>query len=89
LDLVLEDRSGQVAGIEVKASGTVRADDLRGLCRLAERTANRWHLGVVLYLGHQGIPFSARLHALPVTALWETPGGSTAEASRGESGIRD
>jgi Holliday junction resolvase-like predicted endonuclease len=73
VDLVIEDRAGGIVGVEVKASATVRADDVRGLRRLAERVPDRWIRGVVLYLGHQAVPFGERLAALPITALWDTP----------------
>lgn len=73
VDLVLEDRAGRMVGIEVKAGSSVRAEDMRGLRRLAERVGERWVRGVVLHLGRDVIPFGERLHALPLTALWETP----------------
>ena len=73
VDLVLEDRAGSIVGIEVKSGATVRSDDVRGLRRLAERVGQRWTRGVVLYLGREAVSFSERLHALPMTALWETP----------------
>lgn len=71
VDLILEDRSGAMVGIEVKASATVRAEDLRGLRRLAERTGERWVRGVLLYLGRDWVPFGERLDVLPVSALWQ------------------
>lgn len=39
VDAVLENRSGQVVGIEIKAATTVGPDDFRGLRRLADRLA--------------------------------------------------
>jgi hypothetical protein len=73
VDVVLEDRAGRIVGIEVKAGATVRADDLRGLRRLAERVGSRWTRGVLLHLGREAVPFGERLEALPVSALWQTP----------------
>jgi uncharacterized protein len=73
VDIVMEDRAGNIVGIEVKASGTVRAEDLRGLRRLAERVGDRWVRGVHLHLGREAVPFGERLDALPVSALWQTP----------------
>jgi hypothetical protein len=73
VDLVLEDRAGQIVGIEVKASSTVRADDLRGLRRLVERVPDRWVRGIVLYLGQESVAFGDRLDVLPVSALWARP----------------
>jgi uncharacterized protein len=71
VDLVLESRSGQIAGIEVKAAGTVRAEDFRGLRLLADRLGPQFVGGVVLYTGHQSVPFGERLAAVPLSALWE------------------
>ena len=78
VDLVLEDRRGRIVGVEVKASATARSDDLRGLRRLAERVPGRWERGVLLYLGRESVSFAERLHALPITALWETRSDSAA-----------
>ena len=70
VDIVLEDRAGRVVGIEVKASATLGADDLKGLKALAELAGKRFHRGIVLYAGPDAIPFGSRIHALPVHALW-------------------
>ncbi len=70
IDIVLEDTSGRLVGIEVKASATISAHDFKGLKLLAEEAGKRFHRGVVLYTGTQSIPFGARLHALPVSSLW-------------------
>ncbi|MFV2064313.1 MAG: ATP-binding protein [Chloroflexota bacterium] len=78
VDLVLADRRGRIVGVEVKASATARSDDLRGLRRLAERVPGRWERGVLLYLGRESVSFAERLHALPLTALWETRSDSVA-----------
>ena len=75
VDLVLEDRAGRIVGVEVKASGTVRSSDLRRLRRLAERVGDRWVRGILLYLGSEAVAFGDRLHALPVSAVWESRAG--------------
>nr|WP_305788404.1 DUF4143 domain-containing protein [Actinoplanes lichenis] len=71
VDAVLEDRAGQVVGIEVKASSTVRSDDFRGLRRLEERLGDDFRVGIVLYTGSSTLPFGERLRAVPVSALWQ------------------
>nr|BFE76850.1 hypothetical protein GCM10020092_101510 [Actinoplanes digitatis] len=68
---MLENRSGQVVGIEVKAASTVGPDDFRGLRRLAERLGDDFVCGVVLYTGGSTLPFGDRLRAMPVSALWQ------------------
>ncbi|GLY29899.1 ATP-binding protein [Kineosporia sp. NBRC 101731] len=71
VDAVLESRSGQVVGIEVKAASTVRTDDFRGLRRLAERLGDDFVTGVVLYTGTATLPFGEKMRAVPVSALWQ------------------
>jgi len=63
-------RQGLLVGIEVKASQTVRSTDFKGLRRLAELMPQRFHRGIVLYLGRERIDFGSRLTALPITGLW-------------------
>lgn len=70
VDAVLENRRGQVVGIEVKASSTVRGEDFRGLRHLAERLGKDLVVGVVLYTGGQTLPFGDRMRAVPLSALW-------------------
>ncbi len=72
VDAVLEDSTGRIVGIEIKAGATLSSDDLKGLRELADLAGERFHRGVVLYLGEDTIPFGPRLHALPIGALWET-----------------
>lgn len=71
VDAVLENRRGQVVGIEVKASSTVRPDDFRGLRHLADQLGDDFVAGVVLHTGAQTIPFGDRMRAMPLGALWE------------------
>lgn len=71
VDAVLENRRGQVVGIEVKAASTVRPDDFRGLRHLADRLGDDFLTGIVLYTGPQTLSFGPRLRAMPVSALWE------------------
>lgn len=68
VDIVLEQGSA-LAGVEVKASGTVRMEDFRGLKKLQEIAGDRFVCGVVLYDGEVSLPFGPRLFALPMKAL--------------------
>jgi len=70
VDIVLEDRAGKLVGIEVKASATIHAHDLKGLHALAEMSGKRFHRGIVLYTGAESVPFGESLTALPVQSLW-------------------
>ncbi|HEX8631598.1 MAG TPA: ATP-binding protein [Catenuloplanes sp.] len=71
VDAVLENRRGQVVGVEVKASSTVGPGDFRGLRRLADRLGDDFVAGVVLYTGTATLPFGDRLRAMPVSAIWQ------------------
>lgn len=71
VDAVLEDATGRVVGVEVKASATVGARDFRGLRALAEASGNRFRRGLVLYTGRTAVPFGNDLYALPMTSLWK------------------
>lgn len=72
VDLVLENRRGQVVAIEVKAAATVRGEDFSAIRHLASRLGEDLVLGVVLYTGTQTLPFGPRFRAMPISALWET-----------------
>jgi predicted AAA+ superfamily ATPase len=76
VDIVLESRRGEVVGIEVKASATVKSDDFRGLRGLAAMAGERFLRGIVLYTGPEMLPFGKNLLAVPVSALWEPPSES-------------
>ena len=73
VDIVLEDRAGRLVGIEIKASATLRGNDVKGLQAMAQAAGSRWVRGVVLYSGTEIIPFGANLHGLPLSRLWFAP----------------
>ncbi len=70
VDLVIEDRSGNILGIEVKAGAKVEARDFSGLRLLAELAGERFKQGVVLHTGDSIVPFGENLHAIPIEYLW-------------------
>ena len=70
VDVVLEDRTGKVVGVEVKAAATLGSNDVSGLQALASAVGKNWVRGVVLYAGAETIPFSANLHGIPISRLW-------------------
>lgn len=83
VDLVLEDADGRVVGVEVKAAATVRSEDAAGLRWLASERPRQFHRGVVLYLGDAVVPLGERLHAVPVSALWQPAAGVVREVAKG------
>ncbi len=77
VDIVIEDESGGVVGLEIKASATVRPADFTGLRRLAAAAGRKFRLGVVLHDGDAVIGFGEQLFAAPLSCLWRSePKGS-------------
>lgn len=70
VDIVLERDDGTIAGIEVKASATVKAGDFSGLRALADACGDRFAFGTVLYDNTDVVPFGDRLAAAPLSSLW-------------------
>ena len=67
---MLQDRTGAVVGIEVKAASSVQETDFRGLRALRDLLGDQFRRGIVFYTGETLAPFGPRLHAAPVAALW-------------------
>lgn len=70
VDVVLENRSGEIVGVEVKASATPRPDDFEGLRALKEKCGKRFVRGVMLYAGREHLPFGESISAVPLNRLW-------------------
>lgn len=70
VDIVLERDDGKIAGIEIKASATVKSSDFGGLRTLAEAAGKRFAFGVVLYDSTDVVPFGDGLAAAPLSSLW-------------------
>lgn len=70
IDLVLEDRGGRLAAIEMKAAASLDRSDWAALEWLRDRRPDRFEVGVVIHAGEQTLPIGDRLWALPVSALW-------------------
>ena len=71
VDIVIERGAAAVAGVEVKASATVRSSDFRGLRKLRRAAGDRFAGGAVLYDGDTTTGFGDGLYAVPMRALWE------------------
>lgn len=70
IDLLLENRGGDIVGIEIKANSTVGRSDFNGLRSLAEAIGSRFKRGIVLYTGTESLRFGEPYFALPVSSLW-------------------
>lgn len=70
VDIVLEDKDGSVAGIELKLGSTPDTRDFSGLEHLRNKLKGRFKAGVVLNTGPETLPFGEGLWAAPVSTLW-------------------
>jgi uncharacterized protein len=71
VDIVLENRAGELVGIEVKATASPGPGDFSGLNRLREAAGQRFLRGVLLHGGTTATHFMNGLYALPLPALWQ------------------
>ncbi len=70
VDIVLQNRRGEVVGIEVKSSATVSARDFSGMRKLAAACGSKFVQGLVLYDHDQVVPFGNSMFAAPLSCLW-------------------
>lgn len=70
VDIVIENRLGQIIGIEVKSSATVSSSDFSGMKKLAKACGDKFVQGLVLYDHDQTVPFGERMMAAPLSSLW-------------------
>ena len=70
VDVVIENAAGQLIGVEVKASATVRESDVRGLRKLARLAGDQFKLGILLYDGDETLPLGDNIWAAPLATLW-------------------
>lgn len=70
VDFVIENGSGKLVCVEVKAAATVKDSDLRGLKKLANLAGNQFLMGVLLYDGKETMPLGNGIWAAPISTLW-------------------
>jgi predicted AAA+ superfamily ATPase len=70
VDVILESPTGEIVGIEIKATTTPRAEDFSGLRYLQSLVGDRFRRGILLHTGETTISPSKDLLALPFGALW-------------------
>lgn len=71
VDIVLETMSGEVVGIEVKASATLGRNDFKGLERLKNAAKDQFRAGILLYDGDHANTVADNIFSAPIGSLWE------------------
>ena len=62
--------AGQLVGVEVKSSATVKEVDLKGLRKLARLAGDQFKMGILLYDGDETMPLGDNIWAAPLATLW-------------------
>lgn len=70
VDVVIENAAGQLVGVEVKASATVKESDLRGLRKFSNLAGDQFKMGILLYDGDETMPLGDNIWAAPLSTLW-------------------
>jgi len=70
VDFVLERPDGKLAAIEVKTSDRVSVRDFKVINILKEIAKDDFICGIVLYNGHDIVPFGDKIFAVPISCLW-------------------
>lgn len=70
LDLVLENRAGEICAVEVKSSSKIKERDWAALQRLRDARSSSFRCGVLFYTGSQIVKLSDRVYAVPLSGLW-------------------
>lgn len=71
VDIVLENRAGQIVGIEIKASETISSEDWKGLDILGEEMGDKMIRGIILYPGKEVVTLRKNRIAIPLSTLWD------------------
>ncbi len=70
VDVLLEDRAGHVAAVEVKLAASVASHDIKGLASLRNALGDHFVRGVIVYNGQEVIPMGDRIFAIPIGMLF-------------------
>jgi predicted AAA+ superfamily ATPase len=70
IDLVLENRAGDIGVIEVKSRASLEARDWRAMERLRDARGAQFRCGFIVHTGADTVPLGDRLFAVPLSGLW-------------------
>jgi hypothetical protein len=54
-----------------ESAASVGRKDFNGIEPFAQTAGDRFLRGIVLYAGDNAVPFGERLHALPISSIWQ------------------
>ena len=86
--LIVERDDGTFVAMAVGAGSRASQKSFQSLAKLRDKTGSLFKLGVVFHMGARGHRYDDRLVALPIDALWSSPGPSSLVPEAG-SGVGD
>jgi predicted AAA+ superfamily ATPase len=72
VDIILEAPDSRIVAIEVKLANVVTSKDFSGIQSLEDDLGDRFHRGIILYMGDTAVSFGKNKYAIPLSYLWET-----------------
>jgi uncharacterized protein len=72
VDIILENRAGELVGIEIKSSISINTNDFKGLQLLADSLPKKFKRGIIFYTGNKFLSFGENLFVVPIGALWDS-----------------
>jgi predicted AAA+ superfamily ATPase len=70
IDIILEAPDSRIVAIDVKLANTVTLKDFSGIQSLEKDLGEKFHRGIILYMGDTVVPFSRNKYAVPLSYLW-------------------
>ncbi len=71
VDIVLQNKAGDIVCIEVKSAMTLGKKDFDGLRTFSEAYEKNFRTGLILYPGREFVPFGKDLYIMPISFLWK------------------
>lgn len=70
IDSILEDKQGNIVGIESKNKALLSSTDIKGLRHLQEKLGDKFKAGIVIYSGKHKLCLGENIWAVPISALF-------------------
>ena len=70
IDFIIENKSGDIVCIELKASSTLGRNDFSLIRKFSDSNPDKFKIGILLYDGMEILPFGKNIWAVPLSTLW-------------------
>ncbi|MBV6493627.1 MAG: hypothetical protein LDLANPLL_01650 [Turneriella sp.] len=70
VDFIIENIAGELIGIEVKSTISLRESDLRNLKKWSSLAGKKYKMGILFYSGDETLPLGNNIWCVPFSSLW-------------------